>query len=441
MPANILLLHCHDLGRFLGCYGIPTVSTPNLDGLAAEGIRFDSAFCAAPQCSPARGSLFTGRYPQQHGVLGLTHSYFAWDLRPEIPHLAALLSGGGYRTALLGVHHESRVRPDAEIAKQLGFDEVVTGGHAPVVAQRAVERLRDYASSGEPFYLQVGFHEPHRAPSVRDEPGTMGFLGDDIEPDSSAGVSVPPHLIDDAGARTEMAELQGAVRAMDAGAGTVLAALRQLNLEQNTIVIFTTDHGLALPRAKCTLYDPGIAVSLIMRAPGFAPGTVGQLVSHVDIVPTLLELTGIAAPDGLAGSSLVPLLRGDVTAARSEIFAQLSHHDYYDPRRCIRTETHKLIVNFSSAPAIMDSSQSWRRRSTPQGLSGSTPPYHPPVELYDLRTDPVELTDLAEEPAHRAVREDLLTRLADWMRAVDDPLLEGPVAAPMQHTARALLPD
>jgi arylsulfatase A-like enzyme len=437
---NLLLLHCHDLGRFLGCYGVPTVATPNLDRLAAEGTRFDQAFCAAPQCSPARGSLFTGRYPQQHGVMGLTHSYFGWDLRPEVPHLAALLGAGGYGSTLLGVHHESRVRADADIAARLGFDEVVTGGDAATVAGRAVDRLGRYAESRQPFYLQVGFHEPHRDPGDRDAPGTMGFLGNHLQPDDSNGVTVPPHLVDDAGSRAEIAELQGAVAAMDAGAGTVLQALRDLRLDDDTVVVFTTDHGLALPRAKCTLYDPGIGVSLIIRIPGRDAAVVDDLVSHVDIVPTLLELTGQPVPPDLPGRSLLPRLTGDRGQVRTEVFAQLSHHDYYDPRRCVRTANHKLIVNFSSAPDIMDCSQSWRPRSMPRGLAGSVPPYHAPVELYDLRADPLELRNLADDPTQQAVRADLLQRLADWMRAVEDPLLDGPVVAPMQRTATALLP-
>lgn len=427
--TNLLILHCHDLGRFLGCYGIPTVRTPNLDAFAGQSVRFDNAFCAAPQCSPARGSLFTGRYPQEHGVLGLTHSYFGWDLRPDVPHLAALLGGAGYVSSLIGAHHESRVRPDPEIAARLGFSDVVTGGRAPVVAARAVERLREYAGGSAPFYMQVGFVEPHRLPSSRDLPGTMGFLGDYMEPDDTAGVTVPAHLVDDEGSRAEIAELQGAVSTMDAGAGEVLRAVDELGLAEDTVVIFTTDHGLALPRAKCTLYDPGIQVALLVRIPGQQPSTCDALVSHVDVVPTVLELLGVAQPATLSGQSLLPVIAGQ--ARRSEIFAQISHHDYYDPRRCVRTETHKLIANFSSAPAIMDSSQSWRPRSTPRGLSGSVPPYHPPVELYDLRTDPVELTDIAEsEPA---IRDDLLSRLAGWMRAVDDPLLSGPVSSPMQE--------
>lgn len=438
MPTrpHILLLHCHDLGRFLGCYGVPTVTTPALDGLAAQGLRFERAFCTAPQCSPSRASLFTGRYPQQHGVLGLTHADFGWDLRPGERHLAAMLRERGYATALHGVHHESRIRSDREVAERLGFDEVVTGGLAPAVAERAVARLAALADGERPFYLQVGFHEPHRSPSPRDAPGTTGFLSPGVEPDHANGVTVPPYLLDTEGTRTELAELQGAVRLMDAAVGTVLSGVHRLGLDDDTIVVFTTDHGLALPRAKCTLYDPGIEVALIVRDPRHGPvegQVISRLVSNVDIVPTLLDAAGAPIPDSVAGRNLHP------DRPRDRVFAQLTHHDYYDPRRCVRTENRKLIVNFSSAPSIMDASQSWHPRSTPAQLEHGWPPYHPPVEMYDLDGDPAELANIADRPDRAAERAELLASLAGWMRAVDDPLLTGAVPSPVHERSLALL--
>jgi N-sulfoglucosamine sulfohydrolase len=432
---NILLLHCHDLGRFLGCYGVPTVRTPNLDALAADGVRFAQAYATAPQCSPSRSSLLTGRWPHNNGVLGLTHSHFAWDLHAGERHLGQELHAAGYQTTLLGVHHESRVRPDDELAARLGFDEVVTGGLADVVADRTVERLERLAGNGKPFYLQVGFIEPHRLRGERDAPGVMGFLGDHLQPDDELGVTVPPYLLDDEGARTEVAELQGAVRFMDAAAGRVLGALRDRGLERDTLVLFTTDHGIALPRAKCTLYDPGLEVAMIARWPGrgWMGGVVhDELISNLDVVPTLLEALGLAVGERVQGRSFLGLLDDSDYTPREEIFGELTYHDYYDPRRCVRTKDHKLIANFSSAPAYMDSSQSWKRRSTPKQ---DPMDYHPPYELYDLATDPAELVDLAGKPDYADVERDLLARLGAWMRETDDPLLTGAVAGPLHHRA------
>ncbi|MFJ6455604.1 sulfatase [Paenarthrobacter sp. NPDC091669] len=428
---NILLIHCHDLGRFLGTYGVETVSTPHLDALADESVLFEQAFATAPHCSPARASLFTGTYPQTNGVLGLTHEPFGWDLKEPKDHIAYRLKSVGYQTELVGVHHESRVLADDVVAGRLGFDHARTGGARDVVVDRATDALRRMSGSDRPFYLQVGFTEPHRVPSARDRPGVMGFLADGVEPDVSLGHSVPAHLVDDAGAREEIAELQGAVKHMDEGVGSILAELDSLGLRDQTLVLFTTDHGLALPRAKCTLYDAGLGVALMLRHPGNAAWSgkrVTDIVSHVDVLPTLLDLAGLPTPDGLAGTTLRPAVEAG-EATRTHCFSQLSYHTYYDPKRSVRTPTHKLIVNFSNAPRAMDPTQSWIHRSLPADLGGPTIGTSPATELYDLTTDPEELDNIARHPEQSENLRDLSAALFDWMRECGDPLLTAPVAA------------
>lgn len=434
---NLLLLHCHDLGRFLGTYGVATVSTPNLDALAVRSAVFDHAFATSPQCSPARASLFTGTYPQRNGVLGLTHSPFDWDLADPSSHLASRLKAEGFRTHLIGVHHESRVLEENVVAQRLGFDRVESTGvggtradrSGIVVADRAIDALARYADDSVPFYLQVGFFEPHRAPDPRDAPGVMGFLGDGIEPDSSRGRTVPGYLRDDQGARAEISELQGAVRYLDEHVGRVLDALERLELGDETIVVFTTDHGLALPRAKCTLYDSGLEVALIMHVPGRGAWTgvrVDGLVSHLDVRPTLLELLGLRPDDGSDGTSLVPVVES-AAATRRHVFAQLTYHDYYSPRRSARSDRHKLIVNFDNAPNPMDATQSWLRRSSPRDLANGGIRTSRLIELYDLEADPGEEVDVAASPDNATVRDELAAAMLGWMRDVDDPLIsEGP---------------
>lgn len=436
MTQNILLLHCHDLGRFLGCYGIDTVRTPHLDRLAADATVFDSAFATAPHCSPARASLFTGMYPQQHGVLGLTHDPFGWDLRDPRTHVAHRLGERGYRTRLVGVHHESRTLPDDEIAARLGFDRVQSGGDRDTVVARTIDALEEYARSGERFYLQAGFHEPHRSPSDRDRAGIMGFLSDGVDADASLGVSVPPFLRDTDEAREEMAELQGAVHRMDEGVGAILARLEALGLAEDTVVVFTTDHGLALPRAKCTLYDAGTGVALIMRVPGrsaWRSRRVDGIVSHVDVVPTLLELVGEPVAADVSGTSVVDLVERD-EPAREHVFGQLSYHTYFDPKRAVRSADAKLIVNFSNAPRAMDPTQSWMHRSLPVDLAGPTIGTSPVMEFYDLTADPDELVNAADDPAHRGRVGELAGALLAWMRDIDDPLLT-PTPTPRHRAA------
>ncbi len=449
---NLLLITCHDLGRFLGCYGNETVQSPALDGLAAEGIRFTQAFCTAPQCSPSRAALFTGRYPHSNGVMGLTHAQFAWDLQPDERHLGQLLREAGYTTALAGVHHESRSGTAAEIAARCGMDTILAQhGMEELVPQLPGAELTaaalgwlDRVGAGEqPWYLQIGYHEPHRvAARARIEAGYMGFIGDYLAPDAERGVAVPPYLQDTALAREELAELQGAVRALDMAVGRLLTGLRECGLEERTIVLFTTDHGLALPRAKCSLYDPGLETALILRAPGqgmVGGRTVDTLTSNVDLLPTLLDLLGVPIPEQVQGRSVAPALQGGAYTPREAIFGEMTYHDYYDPRRCVRTARHKLIVNFTAAPGFMDPSQSWRPRTVTVEPPDPALDYHPLLELYDLTDDPHEWHNLAAEPAQATIREELLGLLAGWMRETGDPLLAGAVTPPLHRMALAAL--
>lgn len=460
---NVLLLHCHDLGRHLDCYGARTVSSPRLDALASGSVIADQMFCSAPQCSPSRSSMFTGRWPHSNGVLGLTHDGFGWDLKADERHLAGRLTDTGYHSELIGMHHESARVSDEQVAGQLGFERVQTGGSDLQVVERAKDALTrlapstgsDPSTGSGPFYLQVGFSAPHRSPGGRDAPGVMGFLGDHIEPDDSRGVDVPAYLADTPSAREEIAELQGAITHMDDCVGQVLDELDRLGLAENTITIFVTDHGLALPRSKCSLYDPGLEIAFLIRWPagGWTGGTrLAEPLLNLDIVPTLLDALGLAdepaqlAGPPIQGRSFRPLLDGDRDALieRNELFGEITYHDYYDPRRSVRTDRYKLIVNFSSSPTFMDPSQGWVRRCVPVAAPGEAPGRgnlgsHPTVELYDLEADPLELTDLATDAGHADVRADLLARLADWMSATEDPLLDGAVTSPQHRRALATL--
>jgi arylsulfatase A-like enzyme len=418
---NILFFTCHDLGRYLGCYGHATVPSPALDALAGVGLRCANAFCTAPQCSPSRASLHTGCYPHATGVLGLAHAPFGWRLTPPTQHLAHRLNAAGYTTALIGMQH---VIAHGEAA-ELGYREIWPVAPAPDEATRAEAVLRKLAG-GPPFYLEVGFEEPHRP---------YDFGG--ATPDATQGVAVPPYLPDVPAMRQEMAAFQGAVRAMDAAVGRILAVLDELELAQTTWVIFTADHGIAMPRAKGTLYDPGIEIALLMRWPecGLAGGgTIDALLSNVDMVPTMLEGLDLPIPATLQGRSFWPLLQGDPYTPRLEIFAEKTFHTYYEPMRAIRTATHKYIANFEVSTAV-DVPADVRTSPVYPLLLPEFDREREPVELYDLPADPGERTNLAGQAAVAATEKDLRRRLLAWMRETHDPLLAGPVASPYYDDA------
>jgi len=228
---------------------------------------------------------------------------------------------------------------------------------------------------------------------------------------------------------------------LDGAMGAVLDALRDSGLADDTLVICTTDHGIAFPGAKCTLTDHGIGVMLIMRGPGgFAGGNAcDALVSHIDIYPTLCELLGIERPPWLRGNSLMPLIRGEAKEVNDAIYAEVTYHAAYEPMRAVRTQRWKYIRRFGGRlrPVLPNCDDSpsktlwlehgWRERHLAE------------EELYDLVFDPNEACNVADRPESSAALDEMRARLDRWMRATDDPLLRGPVPAP--HGAQVNDPD
>lgn len=416
--TNILMIDCHDLGQHLGSYGQTSVSSRHLDQLAQAGIRFENSFGTAPQCSPSRAALYTGRYAESNGMFGLSHHPFNWRMHDDEVYLARYLQDAGYETAHVGIQHVTESSDEA--VKALGFDHVLQGYLAPDVAASAIRFLEE--SSDRPFFLNIGFVEPHR-----DRTGGFNYA----PADETLGVVVPSYLPDTPEARQELSQLQGTIRHMDLAIGKILDALKSLNLTNDTWIIFTTDHGLAMPRAKCTMYDPGVKTALIMHAPSLdlvGGRVVNNLVSHVDLVPTILEGLGLPVPDSLQGESYWQFLQGKREQTREMIFAGKTFHTAYEPQRMVRTEQYKLIwnaeVNIVNVPGDIMHSPIY-----PQMVDTLTVK-PPPFQLYDLKHDPDERINLAEVPDYAPILDDLRQHLLQWMMATGDPILEGPVASP-----------
>lgn len=416
--ANILFITTHDLGRYLNCYGRKTISSPNLDALASKGVKFSNAFCTAPQCSPSRAALHTGRYPHSNGMLGLAHPPFGWELNDGEKHFARRMQENGYRSVLVGEQHVS------SSDRNVGYDEILPRGNAQKMGEDAAQMLQQLKQQGKPFYLEVGFHEPHR-------PYEWGGA----TPDESKGVEVSGFLPDCLEAQTDFAALQGSIKVMDAGVGLVLEGLKQAGLEQDTWVIFTTDHGVAMPRAKGTLYDPGIETALIMSWP--AQNIVGgktytEMISNVDIVPTMLAGLGLPIPSEIQGKSFWKLLQNQPYTERDEIFAEKTYHQHYEPMRGIRTHTHKLVANMEASTTVdvpSDARQSPIYPLLIPEFSGN----RAEIELYDLQNDPFEQNNLAGQPAVAEIERDLGQRLYQWMQVTNDPILKGPVPSPYYY--------
>jgi arylsulfatase A-like enzyme len=245
---------------------------------------------------------------------------------------------------------------------------------------------------------------------------------------------VPDYLPDIPEVREDLASMEASIASMDVEFGEVIDALNASSIRDNTLVIFTADHGIAFPQAKMTLYDAGIEVPLIVAGPGVEHSCVRkELVSNVDLVPTLLELLSIPIPENIQGRSFLPLLKGQPYQPREQVFAEKTYHTYYDPMRAVRTEDWKLIANFEHAP-WQETSPDYQcnAKSYVEISKALTEPehdmYHPPFELYNLKDDPFEQRNLADSPDVRATRDKLITALWKWMADTEDPLIDGPMA-------------
>lgn len=408
---NVLLVHWHDLGRYLGVYGHPDVSSPRLDRLATEGILFTRAHATAPLCSPSRGSLFTGRYPQSNGLLGLAHH--GWEYRNDVRTLPQLLSESGWYSALFGMQHET------SYPRRLGFDEFdVSNSYCEYVVEKVREWLQDSPAdlSGQPFLLTAGFFETHRP-----------YPHDRYEPADSSTVQVPDYLPDTPAVRGDLADFYGSITTADAAVGQILDTLSATGLDTSTWVVFFTDHGPAFPRAKSTLYDAGTGIALMIRPPtglGLAPRVYDELFSGVDLLPTLLGLLGLDVPADIEGVSHADALLApeEVAPVRDHVYTTKTYHDSFDPIRAIRTKDYSYIENYVPRPLL---DLPWDIEESPSGLAVApfvTAP-RPQRELYDLRADPTETTNLLigdSTGESDAVAADLAVRLHDWRQRTGD---------------------
>jgi arylsulfatase A-like enzyme len=389
---------------------------------------FRNAYCTSPLCAPSRAAIVTGQPPHQNGMNGLPGPFLGdWDLGVKERHLAAVFSRSGFKSVLAGFEHES------QDCLSLGFQDVIhgsgsshNGGESLVGIGSNIGAWLDQRGP-EPFYMQIGCFETHR------DWATFA------SPFDSRGVWKAPYLIDDPEIDEEMALMQGASAALDSGIGEILDAFESRGIDENTVFVFTTDHGLDFPRAKGTMFDPGIEVFLFIRYAGIGGGRViDDLVSHTDIYPTLLELCGISVPDETDGLSLLSLLRTDPDRERRDtVYFEKTYHDNYDPIRGLRTQKYKYVMNFD-AQTLYDvriataPRYNWFRTSIKKYTQD---------ELYDLGRDPDEVTNLADRPDAQDVRNDLRKRLARWMAETNDPLLDGPVPSPYHLRMSAMMKE
>ncbi len=418
---NVLMITCHDLGRHLGCYGIESVDSPHLDTLASEGVRFANYFSTSPTCSPSRGSMLTGRYPQSNGLLGLTHAPWWWKLNEGERHMAAILRDAGFRTVLVGLQHVTQDDPHT-----LGYQTVLSRqSKAGETVQAASDWLGQAKPSDGPFFMKVGFFEVHRA----------GGSFRHRQPYTEKGVTIPPYLQDTPEIRDDLARYQADIHVTDAHIGKILAALKASPVAADTLVIFTADHGIPYPGGKWSLRDDGFKIPLIMRLPESAMSgskVFSQLMSNVDLLPTLLDVLGVPIPENVQGMSFKAVIDGKTTdGPRKYAFGQRVSHALRDNTgRTIRTERYKLVRNFEKGRSVIYPTDAVPMRVSQHIERPRRNGTRPFVQLFDLQKDPDEFHDVARQPEYAPVVKELSQKLHAWMKEVDDPLLQGPIATP-----------
>ncbi|BAM02671.1 sulfatase family protein [Phycisphaera mikurensis] len=433
-PLNVLYLHSHDTGRFVRPHG-HAVPTPNLQAFAERGVLFRQAFSAGPTCSPSRATLFTGRPPHAVGMYGLAHE--GWSLEPGCETLVTTLGRAGYRTVLGGFQHLTAWADDDW--RTLGYAAASPARNGTAAERTAAACAFLRGPHDRPFFLDLGFIETHRRGDADRDGEPIQWHNGRSEPlGDPRYVRVPATLPDTPATRTDFADFLASAERLDRCCGEVLAALDAAGLREDTIVLITTDHGIAFPGMKCNLTDHGTGVLMMLAGPerlGLAGGRViDAMVTHADVFPSLCGWLGLPEPPGLTGRSLAPLLDGRLDPAQPDalhdaVFTQVNHHLRREVERAIRTPRFKYIRRYQDDPITAHSTDaSVSERVMREAGWGEQP--LPAERLHDLWLDPQESCDLAAGAEHAGTVAALRGSLEAWMRRHGDPALRHAVPEP-----------
>lgn len=430
-PLNVMLLtaddlHCQSVGAFEGKI---SDLTPNLDRLASEGMRFFRAHVNAAICQPSRGVLATGRYGHNSGVMGFMHT------DRDIPTIMETLREAGYLTGILGKVGHSTPKADYQWDFVHDQKELGAGRDPQIYYQYCQEFLQRCRKEDKPFYFMVNSHDPHRPYHIPGKP-IKGAVEPSrtYEPDE---VPVPGFVPDLPGVREELSYYLNSVRRCDDTFGKVLQALEESGFASNTVVMFLSDNGIAIPFAKCNAYLASTRTPWVVRWPGVVkPGSVDRehFISGVDFFPTVLETLNLPAADGVDGTSFLPLLQGEPQSGRDRVFTQIDRKAGGDavPMRCVQDAEFGYIFNpWSDGEHVYHNNNEGMTMKAMNEAAKTDPfvagrvqvfRYRTPEELYDLQNDPDCLKNLIDHPDYRKQADRLRGQLLVWMKQTGDPL-------------------
>jgi N-sulfoglucosamine sulfohydrolase len=444
---NILLILSDDHGiTDSGAYGNTVIKTPNIDSLAAEGMRFTSAFATEAICAPSRQSVYTGLYPMHHGG-HRNHTEVKADTL-SLPHYFMPL---GYQVYMAGKKHygPAEAFPFIDLKKSENTysdsDSLISGYF------KAMEKIFNH--NDQPFFIMAATSLPHTLFGLKEGyPEPTNYQPKEIP--------IPPYLVDTLETRTQRAGYYELVSQLDTEIGTLLTILNNSKAKENTIVIYASDHGAGFAFEKWTNYDAGIRVPLIVKWPNniIANSQSDALVSLIDLLPTLLEAADGEAPSTIDGQSFLPVLKGNSSSHRELIFAThttlgIRNASDASPIRTVRSERFKYIRNLNPSGIftnnVTEKGQggwfSWQKKAGNDLFAKQRVQlyqHRPAEEFYDLLNDPYELNNLAGQAPYKEQQDYLNKALDNWMVEQNDLGLDAPVTPknlPWWQTILAML--
>lgn len=474
---NVIFFITDDESPTLGCYGDRAATTPAIDEIAADGLVFRNAFATTASCSASRSVIMSGLHNHRNGQFGHQHHFHKFASFHDVVSLSLprVMANAGYRTAHIGKYH---VAPETVYH----FDTYLKGNgrNAVAMADTCKSFLTDQ-SDGRPFFLYFGTSDPHRGggtdqASTRqlkpdlfgNKPNDAAYPGVDEVIYDPADVIVPAFLPDTPDTREELAQYYQSCARVDQGVARLVAILKEANLYDKTLIVFTSDHGMAFAGGKTTVYEGGLRVPMVVRDPYQAKRGVQSdaMISHIDITPTLLDYAGgldeqknapkdMVNPDrfwqerGEAlrenrdgnkkfdhyhGKSWLHCLENPNDSHHDTIFASHTFHEIqmYYPMRVVRDARYKLIWNIAHPLPYPFASDLWAASSwQAQWAKGKDAPYgnmtvgryvqRPQFELFNIYEDPNETKNLAESKEHQQVLETYKAKLKQMQQQMDDP--------------------
>ncbi|MCT4598966.1 MAG: sulfatase [Vallitalea sp.] len=422
---NVLYIHTHDSGKMISPYGY-NIPTPSMMEFAKDSLMFNKAYCISPTCSPSRAALLTGMYPHQVGMLGLSQRGFEMDFSK---HLVRFLKNENYHTVLSGIQHEASWYLEHELgAKIIGYDENITNDiknyeQKDLVkwdmenAESVADWIKNYKSD-KPFFMSYGMYATHREYPEK--------LVEGVNPNY---VKVPSNIDDNENTRLDHCKYMTSANWADRCFGKVINQLKISGLYDKTLIIFTTDHGLANPFTKCNLYDSGTNVTLIIRNPhcNMKGKVTDSLVSHIDVFPTICDILGFEKPSYLEGKSFISLFEDEKNIINDYIFSEINFHTSYEPVRAIRNNRYKYIKYYDDYLKINQSNIDSSLTKTFYVENGLSNQRKYKEALYDLYYDPLEKNNLIDVEEYKEIIENLRLRLTNHLVETNDYILDGPI--------------